>query len=60
MTRRIAIIAKSVPDLAYLVSLLEQAGLSRLADALGTRPLAVRPRLDGDEVIRMWREGRLR
>lgn len=55
-----AVIAKAVPDLAHLASLLEQAGLRRLADALGTSPPAVKPRLDDDEILEMWRTGRIR
>jgi hypothetical protein len=55
-----AIIAKAVPDLAYLAELLEHAGLRRLADGLGTRPPAVRPRLDDDEILEMWRTGKIR
>jgi hypothetical protein len=67
MTRRIAleqaaaIIAKAVPDIAHLISLLEQAGLRRLAEALGTRPTEVGlPQLARAEVLRMWLDGKLR
>jgi hypothetical protein len=53
-----AIIARSVADLAYLVSLLERAGLRRLAEP--PAPLRREPHLEREEILRMWREGEIR
>jgi hypothetical protein len=58
-----AIIARSVPDIRHLASLLEDAGLRRLAEVLlDRRPAEVggAPQLARAEVLAMWRTGKMR